>query len=447
MKRLGLALVCLAIALSAAAAPEKWFDAYNRGVTAVNGRNYAGAAEALQKAIAEMPKESIDARAGNKIITYVPHFWLGIAKFNLGDVDGALREWKISEDQGAIQNTMYFAQMKDWISRAQAEKGSRARDAAAGARNAASNALNAATVAQSGAVAAQGTRTEQYRNAQAKMAEAAAQFKAAGTDQNAFQKAAATATQARDLFNAAAEEGKRLKAILRATPKPAPPVQQPQPAPAPVNVVVEQPKPVPPPQPVPQPAPAPKVEEQAVEREALVSARVALQQYRRKLTEANSNAQLRTYAQRALAETKRFEQELAKDPGDKALERISGKVAAGERELSAKMTQLASIVPEVPDVNDVRAQLQTAYRAFAVGDLDASEQQLSALLGKQVTAEAYLLRGCARFTRATLTEDDVLLRAAEEDFRAALKLNRGLRLSDKSFSPKLVAFFEGVRKR
>ena len=59
-----------------------------------------------------------------------PHFWLGIAKLNLGDPDGALREWKISEEQGAIQNTPYFAQLRDLIGRANSEKQRRAEGAA-----------------------------------------------------------------------------------------------------------------------------------------------------------------------------------------------------------------------------------------------------------------------------------------------------------------------------
>ncbi|HYM61627.1 MAG TPA: hypothetical protein VEZ11_12135, partial [Thermoanaerobaculia bacterium] len=90
-------LVCLTVLLMAAlplVAAEKWYEAYNRGVKAVNAKSYEAAVEALQKSIGEMPNEGTSVRARNEIITYVPHFWLGSAKFNLGDSDGALREWK-----------------------------------------------------------------------------------------------------------------------------------------------------------------------------------------------------------------------------------------------------------------------------------------------------------------------------------------------------------------
>lgn len=89
------------------AAAEKWFEAYDRGVAAVGSKNYKAAAEALQRAVAEMPNEGTGVRAKNSLITYVPHFWLGIAKFNLGDTEGALREWRISEEQVVIARTEY----------------------------------------------------------------------------------------------------------------------------------------------------------------------------------------------------------------------------------------------------------------------------------------------------------------------------------------------------
>ena len=47
MKRLALALLLIA-ATPVFAAPEKWWEAYARGVAAVNARNYKVAAEALQ---------------------------------------------------------------------------------------------------------------------------------------------------------------------------------------------------------------------------------------------------------------------------------------------------------------------------------------------------------------------------------------------------------------
>jgi hypothetical protein len=90
MKRAAVAAIALVLALPVSAA-EKWWEAYARGVKAVNEKQYAAGAEALQLAIAEVPVENKAIRTRNEFIVYVPHFFLGIAKFNLGDADGAKR--------------------------------------------------------------------------------------------------------------------------------------------------------------------------------------------------------------------------------------------------------------------------------------------------------------------------------------------------------------------
>ncbi|HEU4887612.1 MAG TPA: hypothetical protein VFV49_06995, partial [Thermoanaerobaculia bacterium] len=169
MKRTTLLFVLLLVLLPAtgfSAPPEKWWDAYDRGVNAVNAKNYKLAADSLQKAIGEMPNEGTNVRTRKELITYVPHFWLGIAKFNLGDVDGALREWRISEEQGVIAKTENYSRMKDWVARAQAQKQRNAQDSAAGAKTSAANAISKALIVQLDAVATGGDRSDSYLNAQ-----------------------------------------------------------------------------------------------------------------------------------------------------------------------------------------------------------------------------------------------------------------------------------------
>ena len=394
MKRIALAL--LLFALPAFAAPEKWWEAYARGVAAVNARNYKVAAEALQKSLAEMPNEGTNVRTRKELITYVPHFWLGIAKFNLGDPDGALREWRISEEQGVVARTEYYARMKDWIARAQTEKQRNAQDSASVPKKAADVAISKALEMQLDALSAGGDRAESYLAAQRKLGEARAQFQKAGTDVSAYKNAEQTAQQAAVLFNTAAAEGRKLKAARAAAP---PPVRNP--APATVKVTQAAPPPVkvletP-------PAPLPKTETATpILTEAEVTKRIAEQeQWRKKLEEAQK-----------------------------------------------------PIVPATVDVTATslpatRADLRPAYRAFASGDLASSERLLTKILSAQAApAEAYLLRGCARYTRAMLSRTpDPLLVAATDDFRAALQRNAALRLDRNAFSPKLVAFFEQVRGR
>ena len=100
----------------------------------------------------------------------------------------------------------------------------------------------------------------------------------------------------------------------------------------------------------------------------------------------------------------------------------------------------------------------SALACFAVGGLlyapypalsatlfqrESPPELLSQVLATNASAEAYLLRGCARYTEAMLTRGK--LDAATEDFRAALELNPALRLDRSAFSPKLVAFFDQLR--
>jgi hypothetical protein len=385
-------LIAMLVATSASAATEKWWDAYSRGVAAVNARNYKVAADALQKSIAEMPSEATNLRAGKQLITYVPHFWLGIAKFNLGDADGALREWKTSAEQGIVAKTEYYAKMQDWVARAQTEKQRNAQTTASAPKKAADVAISKALEMQLDALSAGGDRAESYLAAQRKLNDARMQFQKAGTDIGAYKTAEQIAQQAATLFGDAAAEGKKLKAARAATP---PPVKK-------APIVVAQTIPIaPPPVQVIEtpPAPLPKTEAAApaaaVITEAEVRRRIAEQEERRRKLE---------------------------DAAKKPVEVVA-----------------TTLAPPTPD-------LHPAYRAYASGDLAASEQLLTGILDRQPAAEAYLLRGVTRYTRAMLSRTpDPLLVAATDDFRAALQRNRSLRLDRNAFSPKLVAFFEKVR--
>ena len=392
MRRIALVLA-LFVTVAASGAPEKWTDAYDRGVKAVNARNYKVAAEALQKAIAEMPNEASNVRVRNTLITYVPHFWLGIARLNLGDADGALREWRISEEQGVVARTDYYARMKDWIARAQDEKTRNADTAAAGPRKAADTASSHALELQLDALSAGGDRSDKYLAAQRKLQEARSQFQKSGNDVSAYRVAEQTAQQAAALFTTAADDAKKQKLARAAAPpraRQAAPVQQ-----APV---------------MPQPA--------------------------------AGNVPLKAAVQTAAPEAQAAPPTVVSEA--EATKRIS------EQNARRKEVETKPAVPAAPSVRRderiERADLQKAWRSYAAGDPTASESQLTRILSAAPVAEAFLLRGCARYTRAMLSrKPDPLLHAAREDFRAALARDRALRLDRRTFPPKLVAFFESVR--
>jgi hypothetical protein len=433
------------LALPAMAA-ESWSDAYNRGVDLVRGGKYQAGAQALQHAIEEVPQENATARVRDQIFTYTPHFWLGIARLNLGDPDGALREWKISEDQGVVQNTVYYAQLRDLIGRANSQKQRRAEGAAVPSKQEANAAIGRAISAQVDAVTAGGDHSDTYHAAQRKLSEAKETNANAGIDMRTYKRAADIADEARAMFVQAADDAKKQRAARPVKP---PPVAKPKVPPGDIVVPfddVPQPKahapapvPVPVTQTVPPPQPAPKAEVKKPEpqpemaSEDFVNAQLAIQAYRRRLIAMKLS----------VADAQRIERELKRGSDAKTIRRVAGEVAAKERELDARNPPEVAVTP-APD--PMRAQLESAYRAFAAGDLASSDRALTQLIAAKETAEAYLLRGCERYTQAMLSRNgDPLLVSAAADMQSALRLNQALRLDATAWSPKLVAFFEKVK--
>jgi len=462
------ATILFFLALPLAAAPEKWVADYTQGLQAVNAGNHASAVKSLERAIALKPGEATNVKVSygvgrSEIIpVYLPHFFLGIAKLNVGDPDGALRELKISEEQGVIQSTEFYAKLKLWRSQAEAKKLREAEGAASESRGAADAAVSAAMRAQLQAISARGDSLDSFRAGKQKLDEARRIKESAGTDIAAYKRAADVAAEARRLFTAAKEEASRPAPVP--VPQPPPPQPQPQPLPPPPTPVpipvtpAPAPAPVPvpvlaPPTPVPlPPTPTPQVDVQPIS-EALANARLALQSYRRRLTtavnERRGDADLQRSLRGAVEEAKRLDGELKPTANAALIQRVSGTVALRERELTDLLKlplQLPPPTPPTPVAGNDRTKLESAYRAFAGGDFAASEQMLNELISANPTPEAYVLRGCTRYTRAMLSRN-ANLSAASDDFRAALRLNASLRLDKAAFSPKLIDYFESVRRQ
>lgn len=234
------------------------------------------------------------------------------------------------------------------------------------------------------AAAAGSDRGEPHRAAQKKLQEALELFRKSA-DVESYHRAADLAGQARALFAEAA----------------------PQPAPAVV---------------APPPAPATSTNEPKFESAALANARIAVQQYRRRLIEAA----------KPTTDAARLEALLVPAAAPATLQRVAEEAARNQRALEGEM----KLAP-------VRAQLEAAFRAYVGGNLDAAEQSLASAQ----TAEALLLRGCVRATRGLLArESEPLLATATADFRAALQLDPKLRLDPHLFSPKLVELFERAKQ-
>jgi tetratricopeptide (TPR) repeat protein len=412
MRRLAIAAAML-LALSAHA--EKWSDSYKRGIALINAHSYAAGIEAMQQALAEMPNESAGVRVRNEQIVYVPHYWIGVAKFSSGDADGALREFRASEEQGVIQNTDYYARLREWVSRANGEKSKAAQSGVADVRKTADAAVSRAMSTQMDALAAGADRSENYRSAQRLLQEARDQLRS-GADARGYRRAADAANQARDLFASAADAARRAKAA-RPIPVRAAEGGGATSPPPPTPTVIQH---VAPPRPATPPVEA--------ESEALVSARIALQQFRRDVK-----------SPKVARQAAKMDALLRAHPDPATIQATTAFVEAKKRELAPAPAPTTAPAP----TPNTKPDLTAAYRAYAHGDLEQSVALLTSMIDAKPSGEAFLLRGCARYTAAVLARKDI--NAAADDFKAALRLNRALRLDEGSFSPKLIAYFEQVR--
>ena len=157
----------------------------------------------------------------------------------------------------------------------------------------------------------------------------------------------------------------------------------------------------------PEPQPPP-------ESEALVAARIAVQQYRRRLISMNL----------PVADAQRFERELKSGAIRKRFTvssiRSPRKSVSSTRASRSKSLQRRSAAPD-----PTRGQLETAFARLPPATSRhpiASSRNSSP--SKQ-NAQAYLLRGCARYTQAMLARDgNALLAGATSDMQAALRLDR-----------------------
>lgn len=97
MTRLPLArLLLLALLVAAPSfAADKWYDSYDKALAAAKKGNWADVIEKMTAAIAEKPEENRRAHSyGTIFLAYHPYYYRGIAYFELGRYDEAIRDLK-----------------------------------------------------------------------------------------------------------------------------------------------------------------------------------------------------------------------------------------------------------------------------------------------------------------------------------------------------------------
>jgi len=98
-----LGLVCVCAMPSLAAAQD---DAFKQGLQARSDKKWTDVVRHMQNALKADAREStrkVGSRLGVGGTEYLPHFFLGEAYYNQQDCGGAVTEWSISEQQGAIK--------------------------------------------------------------------------------------------------------------------------------------------------------------------------------------------------------------------------------------------------------------------------------------------------------------------------------------------------------
>lgn len=79
-----------------------FLEAYKQGLKALDNRQWELAAEKMREAVAGRSEESLRLPKKGYLRKYLPHYYLGVALFELGDCAGALESWAESERQDVV---------------------------------------------------------------------------------------------------------------------------------------------------------------------------------------------------------------------------------------------------------------------------------------------------------------------------------------------------------
>ncbi len=98
---------------NAPAAAANYRDDYRRGFVAIERGEWQTAAAAMRSAAEAHPNEGEQIIVyGTRAEPYLPHYFLGLALFRMGDYAEAVQAWEASEAQGAVQRTRYYRDLQ-----------------------------------------------------------------------------------------------------------------------------------------------------------------------------------------------------------------------------------------------------------------------------------------------------------------------------------------------
>jgi len=436
VKRLALVLVILLLNASSVRAADDFIDHYRRGLDAAAAQNWQSLRASMESAIALNPTAQKRVRWKNESLPYIPHYYLGVALLQLGDVEGALAEFETSRSQGIIQDTPYLTDLRRFEATAQQELGRSAREATTDVRKMAETAINNATIARAGAMVAGADRTDDFLKGSRLLSDAIAAIDKAGVDQQAYRDVAAKADEAKGLFDASARAARSRPATRPVTRPPVDPAKAAEDA---------------------------RLAKQLEELRGEI--RTKLSDLDRRLDEAEEKytdeAEVQTWVLNSRSQAEQWDAMLPQTTDPAELQRISQGVTSSIEDLAQKTAALRAaaaaraapppavepVEPATPEIaTKTTTDLKLAWAAFAKGDVDGCETIANTIVESRVgSADAYMLRAIAVYTKAMTLEQEDLLDRAAADFAAAIRLNPAAKMDKRYFSPKLVAFFAQIK--
>lgn len=106
--------LCL-LFISPGFAQQEWYDHYRSAHEAMAASDWKAAESALLKALAQRSRSGLNVEEyGLRFVDYLPHYWLGVSSFNLGEFDNAARYFETSRAEGIIQKNALFVSQQQY---------------------------------------------------------------------------------------------------------------------------------------------------------------------------------------------------------------------------------------------------------------------------------------------------------------------------------------------
>lgn len=406
-------LVAILLAAAAPAAAQPFLEAYRSGLEAIEQEDWATAERLLETAAGERPESAERLLRFLHFRPYVPHLYLGIARFRQGDCAGALEAWEEAERRGvAPQVDEAWPTVVDGRTecRRRLERAEEARRSEA-------------------ALERLRTRIEQAVGEAEDLADEAARPE----DRDLWSRGSPPPAERLETARRDLREARRLLEETDGEPSGADALER-----------------------------ARELADRAAG--AVQEIRAQVEERRRSLrarqgTERERLEALRATARRLLDRTEDLAAEVPavareRDALRDALEGAAGGEELPLVELERRRGRLATAVARLREISEPPPpELLEAADAYLSGELERAlemlrEPALAASDEPRVRAHAALLRAAARFTlwQAGGGADLNLLEAAEEDVRAARAAEPELSPLPQAFSPRFLAFFEANRE-